>query len=131
MWLIFKKCRIKSKSNKISSIYSFLSNDLVDPNVVVIKTSEKEVSALVPCQAGAADWGSLLLLVSINWGGLDVNNELLGWEIPDLDTVIGTQNEPVVLGGEENAVDWAVNFFLSEEFTFNEVPDDGNTVFTT
>jgi predicted HTH transcriptional regulator len=42
--------------------------------------------------------------------------------------VLSSQNEPVLLGGEENDVNGAVNFGLSEEFTFNEVPDDSETV---
>ena len=65
-------------------------NDLVDTNVVVSETSEEEVSVLVPCETGAAD-GFLLIFVScINWGSLEVNNEFLGWKIPDLDTGVST-----------------------------------------
>ncbi len=71
----------------------------------------------------------MLLAAGVNGGGLDVNDELLRGEIPDLDAVFGSEDEPVLLGGEENAVDGAVNFSLSEEFSFNEVPDDSETVF--
>lgn len=110
---------------------SFLGNDLVDSDVAIVETSEEEVSALVPGQAGASNWGFLLFSVCVNWDGCEVNDEFLSGEIPDLDTVIGSENEPVVLWSEEDAVNWAINFFLTEEFTLNEVPDHGLTVFTT
>lgn len=122
-----------SNSNEWRSLNScsFLGNDLVDSDVVVVETGEEEVSALVPGQTGASNWGWLLFSVGVNGDSLEVNDELLGGEIPDLDTVVSTENEPVVLGGEEHAVDWAVDFLLSEEFALNEVPDHGETVFTT
>ena len=80
-------------------------NDLVDTDVVVGETSEEEVSALVPGETGATNWLLLLFVLWVKWGSLEVNNEFLGWEIPDLDSGFSTQYEPVLLGGEEDAVD--------------------------
>ena len=105
--------------------------DLVDSDIVVGETSEQEVATLVPCETGASDGGLALFVLGINGASLDVNNELLWGEIPDLDTGVGTEYEPVLLGGEENAVNGTVNFGLAQEFTFNEVPDDGETVLAT
>lgn len=116
-------------ANSSSEWISSGSDDLVDSDVVVVETSEEEVSALVPGQAGATNGGLLLLSGGIDGGGLDVNDELLWRKIPNLDAVLGSQNQPVLLGGEENAVDGAVNFSLSEELALNEVPDDSETVF--
>lgn len=124
---------LKSKldlANCSSLRRSSVSNDLVNSDVTIVETGEEDVSALVPCQAGASNWGLLVFSVGINWGSLDVNNEFLGWEIPNSDAVVSTEDEPVLLGGEEDDVNWAVNFGLSEEFAFNKVPDDGKTVFT-
>ena len=39
------------------------------------------------------------------WGFIEVD-ELLVWEVINLDTFFGTDNEPVDLGGEKNNVDW-------------------------
>ena len=69
-------------------------------------------------------------MVGVKRSGLDVSDELLGGEIPDLNSVLGSEDEPVFLGGEENAVDRAINFGLAEELALNEVPDDSDAVLT-
>lgn len=116
-------------ANSSSEWISSGSDDLVDSDIVVVETSEEEVSALVPGQAGATNRGILLFARGIDGRGLDVDDELLWGKIPNLDAVIGTQNQPVLLGGEKNAVDGAANFSLSEELAFNKVPNDSETVF--
>lgn len=47
----------------------------------------------------------LLSLVDIG-GNFESLDELLGWEIVDLDTGIGTNNEPVIFGCEKNNINW-------------------------
>lgn len=58
-------------------------------------------------------------------------DEFLVWEIVDLDTVFGTNNEPVKLGGEQDNVDWGFGVDLFEMSSFNQVPDVDFTVSTT
>jgi hypothetical protein len=69
--------------------------------------------------------------VGVDGGGLEVNDELSAGEVPHLDAVVGSEHEPVVLGGEEHAVDCAVDFLLAEELALNEVPDHGEAVLAT
>jgi len=80
------------------------NNDLVDTNVVVCETGEEEISTLVPCETSATNWLLLLFVSWIDWRCLEVNNEFLGWKIPNLNSSFSTQYEPILLGGEENAV---------------------------
>lgn len=70
-------------------------------------------------------------MVGVQGLGLQVHDEFLGWEIPHLDSLLSSENQPVLLGGEEHAVDGAANIGGSEEFSFNEVPDHSLTVFAT
>lgn len=107
------------------------NNDLVDSDISIGETGEEEVSWFVPCETGAANWFLLLFVLWINWGGLEVNNEFFAWQVPDLNSGFSTQYEPVFLGSEENAVDGWVDFSLSEVLSFNQVPDDCETVFAT
>ena len=39
------------------------------------------------------------------WGFIEID-KLLVWEVINLDTFFGTNNEPIDLGGEKNNVDW-------------------------
>ena len=64
------------------------------------------------------------------WGFIEVD-ELLVWEVINLDTFFGTNNEPVDLGGEKNNVDWGFSVDFFEMSSFNEVPDVDFTVSTT
>ena len=86
---------------------------------------------LGPHEGGATDWSwrlhSALLGVTLNlgwvrWGLVEVD-ELLVWEIVDLDSLFGTDNEPVDLGGEEDDVNWGLSIDLFEMSSLNEVPD--------
>ena len=106
-------------------------NDLVDTDVVVSESSEQEVAFFVPCEAGAADGSFAHLLVGVEWGGHNVGDECFGWEIPNLNTLLGSEDEPVFSRGEENAVNGAVDLSLTQVFAFNEVPDKSETIFTT
>lgn len=45
--------------------------------------------------------------------------------------MLGTNDEPVLLGSEEDAVDSAVDLLLGEEFAVDEVPNDNVTVLAT
>ena len=59
---------------------------------------------------------------------MDIDDEFLRGQVPNLDAFLSSQNQPVFLGSEENTVDGAVNFGLSENLSFNQVPDNGLAV---
>jgi len=96
---------------------------------------------LGPDEGGATDWGwslgDLLGGLTIDngggnsWWGLVLVDELLVWEVIDSDTLLGTNNEPVDLGGEEDNVNWGLSIDFLEMSSLNEVPDVDLTVSTT
>lgn len=117
---------ISSKARGSSSI----GDDLVDTDVVVCEAGEQNVTVLVPGQGGAANGGSSLL-IGVDRGNLDVSNELLRGEIQNLDALLGTDDQPVLLGSEEDNVHGAVHLLLSEELALDEVPNDNEAVLAT
>ena len=96
---------------------------------------------LGPDEGGASNWGWVLgnagLGFAINhnggvsWWGLVLVDELLVWEVIDSDTLLGTNYEPVDLGGEEDNVNWGLSIDFLEMSSLNEVPDVDLTVSTT
>lgn len=96
---------------------------------------------LGPDEGGATDWGwslgDLLGGLTIDngggnsWWGLVLVDELLVWEVIDSDTLLGTNNEPVDLGGEEDNVNWGLSIDFLKMSSLNEVPDVDLTVSTT
>lgn len=89
------------------------------------------MSAGVPGEGGTLDLGLLLLSGGgVLWLGFVFVEGLVAWEIEDLDSSFGTNDEPVHLLGEENAVDWRVSFGLGDGGSLNQVPDHGDSVFT-
>jgi len=90
-----------------------------------------EVSLVLgPDEGGATNEGALSGL-SIEGGSFVSVDEFLVWKIVDLDTVFGTNDEPVKLGGEENNVNWGFSVDFLEVSSLNEVPDVDLTVSTT
>ena len=67
-------------------------------------------------------------LVWLHGGGSDFLEDLLGWEIEDLDAVFGGDNEPVELLGEEDAVDGGLAVVRGEVLSVDDVPDHDHTV---
>jgi len=103
-------------------------HNFVDSDVAIGESSEQKVSALVPCETGASNWFFHLFLIGVEMCGSQLSDVLLGEEVPNLDSLVGSENEPELLGGEEQAVNGTLGVSLSEEFTFNQVPDHGLTV---
>lgn len=106
-------------------------DDLEDSDEVVGPSGEEELSRGVPGEGGTLDF--LLLFLSsggVLWLGFVLVEGLVAWEIEDLDTGFGTNDEPVHLLGEENAVNWGVSLGLGDGRSLNEVPDHGDSVFT-
>jgi len=58
-------------------------------------------------------------------------NNLLGFEIPDLDGVLGTSAEPVGGGGEAEGVDDGSSFQRVQVLALVEIPEHGSVVLTT
>jgi hypothetical protein len=80
-----------------------------------------------PGQGGATN--SLLVLLAINVGssvkilgsvGVD---ELSVWAIVHSDSIFGTNDKPVDLGGEEEDVDWGFGIDFIQVSSFNKVPN--------
>jgi len=106
-------------------------DDLVDSDIAIGEPSEQQVSASVPGQTCACNWFfHLVHLVGVQWGGGDLDDVFLGGEIPDLDSLVGTDDQPILLGGEQDTVDAGVNISGSEELAFYEVPNHSEAVFS-
>jgi len=86
--------------------------------------------ALGPDEGSATDQGGVSCL-SVKGGSFVSVDEFLVWEIVDLDTLFGTDNEPIELGGEQDNVNWGFSVDLFEMSSFNQVPDVDFTVSTT
>ena len=89
---------------------------------------------LGPGEGGATDSG--LVLLAVGWDTVEVLgsvgvDEFSVWEIIDSDTVLGTNNKPVDLGGEEEDIDWGLGIDLIQVSSLNEVPDVDLTVSAT
>ena len=96
----------------------------------ISETSIKVLLVLGPDEGSAANWCvSSLESVEASW--LVSIDEALVWEIVDLDAVLGTNNEPEELGGEENNVDGGFSVDFLEMSSLNKVPDVDFTVSTT
>jgi len=107
-----------------------LDLELVDADVVVGPAGVEQATGLVPCEGSATE---LLLrlevnIVGVDGDGVDFEDGLVGGEIQDLDTLLGTDDEPVELLGEEDDVDGGVAVNLGEELAVDQVPDHNGTV---
>jgi len=70
----------------------------------------------------------LLTIETLSFVSVD---ELLVWKIVDSDSVLGTDDQPVELGGEEDNVNWGFGIDFLKMSSFNEVPDVNLTISTT
>jgi len=97
---------------------------------VVVAPSGKEVSSrLAPGERFASKWFLGGALVWLHGSASDiVLDEFVWWEIEDLDASLGTNDEPVKLLGEENAVDWCITVALGEPLTVDDVPNHNHTI---
>ena len=100
-------CEYLNSSSRRAGDHNF-----VDPDVVVGESSEQQISALVPGQGGAPNWFLHLLLVGVQGGGSNVHNDLLAGQVPHLDALLGSDDQPQLGLGEQDAVDWAVHLHL-------------------
>ena len=104
-------------------------DDSQDSDEAIGETGVQVVLVLGPDEGGATDQG-ISSGFTVKRGSFISVNELLVWEIVDLDAVFGTNNEPVELRGEQDNVDWGFSINLFEMSSFNQVPDIDFTVST-
>ena len=113
----------------LSGLASTTVLDLVHADVVVTPSSEEVSSRLAPGEGFAC---KVLLggaLVGLHGGASDiVLDELVWWEVEDLDAGLGSNDEPVQLLGEENAVDCCVAVALCEPLSVDNVPDHDHAI---
>jgi len=85
---------------------------------------------LGPGEGCATDSGLGLLLLSLSVQVLSSVgvDEFSVWEIVDSDTVLGTNDKPVDLGGEEEDIDWGLGINFIQMSSLDEVPDVDLTV---
>jgi len=114
-------------------------DDTENSDDVIGETGVEVLLVLGPDEGSAANWGwglsVLLVLFGINDLGL-INfsddlisvDELSSGKIIDSDTVLGTDDEPVELGGEEDNIDGALSIDFIKMSSFGEVPDVDLTV---
>jgi len=113
---------------------------LVDTDEVVGETSVEFVVRLVPGEGSARNvFLSLDLavgtsgldggaLVGEHGGLLDLLDVTAGGEVEDLDTLFGSDNDPVEFLGEENAVNGGVVLVAGEPLALDNIPDHDLTV---
>jgi len=98
--------------------------NVVDADGVVSPAGVEGHGVLGPGEGSATDFLlAAALLVSLHGGGRDVRDELLLGDIEDADALLGTNDEPVQLLGEEDGVDGRLSIELQEHETLNEIPD--------
>jgi len=119
-----------SCSKKSSLLLGSLNDvlDLVDTDVVVTETSVEVGSVLVPCEGGAAEGLLGVQLVGLHGGLADLLEDLGAGEVEHLDASLGSDDEPVELLGEENAVHGGLEVLAGEPLALDQVPDDNVSV---
>jgi len=85
-------------------------------------------SGLVPAERSASEVPLRELLVSLHGCLGDVLEDFLGGEVDNLNSLLGSNNEPVEFLREENAVNGGFAVDLSEELSLDEIPNHNLTV---
>jgi hypothetical protein len=98
----------------------------VDTNEVVSVTSEKSGTIGGPGKASANRDLSIFGL----FGAKSVDNNL-GFQIPNLDTVVSGSTEPVTVGRKDEAIDNLTGIERVETLALVQVPKHGSVVLTT
>jgi len=103
--------------------------ELVDTDVVVGPSGEQVSSVLVPGKGSATKrfLGDSSFVV-LHGEFFNLLQEGRAWEIQDPDALLGSDDEPVQLLGEEHAVDWGVAFLVGQPLAFDEIPDHDGSV---
>lgn len=70
----------------------------------------------------------MINIVGIDGNLLNVLQECAGWQVKNLDALVGTDDQPVELLREKYNVDWGLTIRLGQVFSVNEVPDHDETI---
>lgn len=101
----------------------FLGGDLPHSDEVVV----------VACEQGLAVWGpgerEDLRGVTLDWLGTEFVNDVLGFQVPDLDHLAGSGAEPVSVRRESQRLDDVASLQGVEVLAFVQVPEHGLAVF--
>jgi len=96
---------------------------------VVTPSGEEMSSRLAPGERLASKCLLGIALVWLHRGSSDIIlDELVWWKIEDLDSLLGCNDEPIKLLGEEHAVYWGVAVTLSEPLSVDNVPDHDHAI---
>ena len=105
-------------------------DNLEDSDETISETSVEGLLVLGPDEGSATDKSGSSVF-SVKGSGFISVDEFLVWEIVDLDTLFGTNDEPVKFRCEQDNVNWGFSINLFEMSSFNQVPDVDFTVSTT
>ncbi len=115
-------------SNCLERMGSLSLDNLEGSDVAIVETSEESGVGLVPGEGQTSNGLFHVLEVCVDWLDSQVCDELAVGEIPDLDTLISSNDKPVLLGAETKAVDGCISVDLSKILSFDEVPQDGGAI---
>jgi len=102
-------------------------SDRVDADVVVGVSGEEGVAVSGPAEGDGGN-GLRLAASDDNIFGLEVLNNNLGLEIPDLDGLLGGSAQPITVGGEDEGVDGITSGERVQVLALLEIPEHGNSV---
>lgn len=103
-----------------------MGDDGVDADDVVGEASEQVLAVGRPGQRGARN-----SLLAISASDLDLINHGLGFQVPDLDGLVGGSDQPVLDRGEDQGVDDVLSIQGVQELALGQVPEKGLVVFST
>ena len=108
------------------STANLVGDDGVDADDVVGEASEQVLAVGRPGQRGARN-----SLLAISASDLDLINHGLGFQVPDLDGLVGGSDQPVLDRGEDQGVDDVLSIQGVQELALGQVPEKGLVVFST
>jgi len=104
-----------------------LSSDFPDSDIVVCVTSKQGGSISAPCKGNGS---RVLFALGLEFSSsvLEISNEVLAFEIPDLNSLVSTSAQPVSSWAEDEGVDDLSGFEGVEVLAFVQVPESGSAV---
>jgi len=105
---------------------------VVDADLAISETGEQGVAISRPGKRYAIGGGSVGSLgdLALNLG-LELGDHLLGLEVPDLDGLLGSSDQPVPVGGEDHGVDDIISVQRVQVLALRQIPKHGNAILST
>ncbi len=100
-----------------------------DADLVVGVSGKQNLAISRPGKRNTLRW--LRLLTNINKLGVELINEVFGFQVPDLDSRLGGGAEPVAVGREAERIDDRTGLERVQVLAIVEIPEHSNTVFAT